>query len=54
MAGGTGGMTPDQVVLLRVKQLLDEVPGDLEREQGKKEQFKMNNGLLPSLTTVLV
>ena len=26
----------------------------LERELGKKEQFKMTNGLLPSITTVLV
>jgi hypothetical protein len=33
---------------------LDDLPATLERENGKKEQFKMTNGLLPSLTTVLV
>jgi len=49
-----GGLTTDQVVLLRVKELLEGTPGYLERENGKKEMFKMNNGLLPSLTTVLV
>jgi len=41
-------------VLTRCQQLQDTVPGDLIREEGKKEQFKMTNGLLPSLTTVLV
>jgi len=40
--------------LLRCKDLLEGTPGYLEREVGKKEQFKMTNGLLPSLTTVLV
>jgi len=54
IASGAGGLTPDQIVLAKCKQLLEEMPGDLEREVGKKEQFKMTNGLLPSLTTVLV
>lgn len=49
-----GGLSTDQIVLLRVKDLLEGTPGYLEREVGKKEQFKMTNGLLPSLTTVLV
>jgi dynein heavy chain len=48
-----GGLTTDQVVLARVKELLEGTPEYLERELGKKEQFKMTNGLLPSLTTVL-
>lgn len=30
------------------------MPGSLERENGKKEQFKTTSGLLPSLSTVLV
>jgi len=41
-------------VLIRIKGIAEEIPGNLERENGKKEQFKMTNGLLPSLTTVLV
>lgn len=41
-------------MLAKCKQLLDDLPATLERENGKKEQFKMTNGLLPSLTTVLV
>lgn len=53
VAASAGGMTTDQIVLARVKELLDGTPGYLERELGKKEQFKMTNGLLPSLTTVL-
>lgn len=47
-------MTPDEVVLAKVKSLLDDLPEILDREMGKKEQFKTTNGLLPSLTTVLV
>ena len=34
VAGSAGGLTPDQIVLIRVKQLLDEVPENLERENG--------------------
>lgn len=33
---------------------MDELPALLDRDLGKKEQFKQTNGLLPSLTTVLV
>jgi len=54
VATGLGGMTPDQIVLAKVKALLDDLPEVLDRENGKKEQFKTTNGLLPSLTTVLV
>jgi dynein heavy chain, axonemal len=49
-----GGMTPDEVVLVRCAQLAEETPNALDRDEGKKEMFKTNNGLLPSLTTVLV
>jgi len=47
-------MTTDEVVLARCKQLQDELPAILDREIGKKEQFKTTNGLYPSLTTVLI
>jgi len=30
------------------------IPEDLDRANGQKDQFKMTNNLLPSLTTVLV
>lgn len=33
---------------------MDELPEVLDRELGKKEQFKQTNGLYPSLTTVLI
>jgi hypothetical protein len=47
-------MTPDEVVLARIAQLVEDTPASLDREEGKKEMFKTTNGLLPSLTTVLV
>jgi len=37
IAGGGGGMTPDQIVLLKQKQLLDELPDPLDLHDGKKE-----------------
>jgi len=49
-----GGMTPDEVVLARLAQLAEDTPAALDRDEGKKEMFKTTNGLLPSLTTVLV
>lgn len=54
IASSGGGMTPDEVVLERIKQLQEEIPEPLDREDGKKEMFKATNGLLPSLTTVLL
>jgi dynein heavy chain len=54
VAGGTGGMTPDEIVLARISQLQEEMPENLDRDEGKKEMFKSTNGLLPSLTTVLL
>lgn len=53
--GGKGtGPTPDEIVLLRQKDILEGLPEMLERSAGKKELFKEKNGLLPSLTTVLL
>ena len=53
--GGTGGgLTPEQIVLERGKSILGEIPEDLDRALGLKELFKAVNGLLPSLTTVLL
>jgi dynein heavy chain len=37
IAGGGGGMTPDQIVLLKQKQLLDDLPDPLDLHDGKKE-----------------
>lgn len=51
---GGGGMTPDEIVLAKAKDLLDQLPARLSLNDGKKEQFKMTNGLYPSLTTVLI
>ena len=50
-----GGLTPEQMVLERIEALQKDIPELLDREaNGKKEIFKMHNGLLPSLTTVLI
>lgn len=37
IAGGGGGMTPDQIVLLKQKQLLDDLPDPMDLHDGKKE-----------------
>lgn len=49
-----GALTPEQVVLERAHQLASMIPECLDRANGQKEQFKTQNNLLPSLTTVLV
>merc|ERR1712127_300220 len=54
MATAAGGMTTDEIVLLKSRQLLEVLPEQLLLSDGKKEQFKMVNGLYPSLTTVLI
>lgn len=54
VAGAAGGLTPDQIVLAKTKDFMDQLPEILDRELGKKEQFKQTNGLYPSLTTVLI
>ena len=47
-------MSPEQLVLERIANLQLNIPNKLNQEDGKKEIFKMTNGLLPSLTTVLI
>lgn len=47
-------MTTDEIVLLKQKQLIEDLPEELQLETGKKEQFKITNGLYASLTTVLI
>lgn len=47
-------MTTDEIVLQKQKQLLDQLPDELDINSGKKDQFKMTNGLYASLTTVLI
>jgi len=54
IGGGGGGPTPDEVVLAKQKDLLEKHPETLDRATGKKELFKEKNGLLTSLTTVLL
>lgn len=55
--GSAGGLTPDEIVLGKSKELLDQLPGILdERADGiKKDLFKRNEqGLIPSFSTVLL
>lgn len=54
IGGGGGGPTPDEIVLAKQKDLLARLPEILDRATGKKELFKEKNGLLTSLTTVLL
>jgi dynein heavy chain len=54
IGGGGGGPTPDEVVLAKQVDLLTQLPELLDRSTGKKELFKEKNGLLTSLTTVLL
>lgn len=54
VGGKGGGPTPDEIVLLRQKEILESLPELIDKSTGKKELFKEKNGLLPSLTTVLL
>lgn len=54
VSGGTGGLTPDEIVLEKSKQIKEQIPANLDRAEGLKDLFKTHNGLLPSLTTVIV
>lgn len=54
VGGKGGGPTPDEIVLLRQKEILESLPEMIDKSTGKKELFKEKNGLLPSLTTVLL
>jgi dynein heavy chain len=48
-------MTPDQIVLEKAKNFLDNLPDLLIQDDGQKELFIKNaEGLIPSLSTVLV
>ena len=52
--GGGGGLSPDEIVLEKAKAFTEKIPANLDRSEGLKDLFKTQNGLLPSLTTVLV
>lgn len=53
--GGAGGMTPDEIVLEKSKELLDKLPSTLEKAEGLKDLFIANSqGIIPSLSTVLL
>ena len=54
VTGGGDGLSPEQLVLERARELAAMVPDNLDKSNGQKEQFKTTNGLWPSLTTVLV
>lgn len=54
VGGKSTGPTPDEIVLARQKDILERLPETLDREDGKKDLFKEKNGLLASLTTVLL
>ena len=52
--GSGGGLTPDEIVLEKCKTFSERIPPNLDRAEGLKDLFKSQNGLLPSLTTVLL
>lgn len=55
VAGGGGGLTPDQIVLEKSKDFLENLPELLIQADGQKELFIKNaEGLIPSYSTVLV
>lgn len=48
-------MTPDEIVLEKSKELLEQLPAILEKAEGQKELFIANaQGIIPSLSTVLI
>lgn len=55
VAGGSGGLTPDEIVLGKSKELLEQLPEILDKATGNKELFVRNaQGLIPSFSTVLL
>lgn len=55
LATAAGGMTPDEIVLEKAKDFLDNLPELLDQNEGLKDLFiKDSQGLIPSLSTVLV
>jgi len=50
-----GGLTPDEIVQGKSRELLAELPEALDQREGHKALFAVNaQGLIPSLSTVLV
>lgn len=48
-------MTPDEIVLEKAKDFLDQLPELLDQKEGLKDLFVTDSiGLIPSLSTVLV
>lgn len=55
MATAAGGMTPDEIVLEKAKDLLDRLPEPLDRSAGVRALWGPKGAaLLPSLSTVLL
>lgn len=55
LAQAAGGLTPDEIVLEKGKELLEQLPELLDQRTGAKHLFVYNaQGLIPSLSTVLV
>jgi len=55
LVSAVGGLSPDEIVLEKSRELLAILPGVLDQKEGCKELFKVNDqGLIPSLSTVLV
>lgn len=55
MQTAAGGMTPDEIVMEKSKELLGILPELLDKDSGLKELFHANEeGLIPSLSTVLL
>jgi len=53
--GGAGGMTPDEIVIEKSKELLEKLPAILELGEGNKDLFVANaQGIIASLSTVLI
>ncbi len=53
-SGGAGGKSPDQIVTELAADYEKRLPENIDRATGKKDLFKETNGLLESLSTVLV
>ena len=55
LIGGGGGMTPDEIVIAKSAELLEQLPDLLDQREGLPELFIRNDqGLIPSLSTVLL
>lgn len=55
MSSAASGKTPEQIVLDLKKSIMEQTPPLLDKDEGFKELFEINEkGLIPSLSTVLV